>query len=319
MAKAVVIGGSGHIGTYLVPRLVEAGYEVVNVSRGAREPYTTNGLWKWVENVVVDRAADEKEGRFGTRIRELGGDVVLDMICFTLDSARQLVEALDGHVGHFLHTGTIWVHGHSTVVPATELSPRHPVGTYGTQKAAIEAYLLDRAGRNGFPATVLHPGHIVGPGWVPLNPAGNFNPAVFTSLARGEPLALPNFGLETVHHVHADDVAQMFMRALASRSNALGEAFHTVSPAAVSLRGYAEAVAAWFGREASLEFLPFEQWRERQRLEDAQATLEHISRSPNASIEKARRLLDYRPRYTSLEAVREALQWLIAHDMVSVN
>ena len=83
------------------------------------------------------------------------------------------------------------------------------------QKAAIEAYLLDMARRGGLPATVLHPGHIVGPGWAPLNPAGHFNPAVFAQLARGEELALPNLGLETVHHVHADDVAQAFERAIA--------------------------------------------------------------------------------------------------------
>ncbi|HEX4215236.1 MAG TPA: NAD-dependent epimerase/dehydratase family protein, partial [Candidatus Dormibacteraeota bacterium] len=37
--RVVVIGGRGHIGTYLVPRLVERGHEVVNVSRGERQPY----------------------------------------------------------------------------------------------------------------------------------------------------------------------------------------------------------------------------------------------------------------------------------------
>ncbi|GAG65857.1 unnamed protein product, partial [marine sediment metagenome] len=63
-----------------------------------------------------------------------------------------------------------------------------------------------------FPATVLHPGHIVGEGWAPLNPAGHFNPEVFTKLARGRELVLPNLGLETVHHVHADDVAQVFIK-----------------------------------------------------------------------------------------------------------
>ena len=36
MTRVVIIGGSGHVGTYLVPRLVEAGYEAVNVSRGRR-------------------------------------------------------------------------------------------------------------------------------------------------------------------------------------------------------------------------------------------------------------------------------------------
>ena len=29
--RVVIIGGSGHVGTYLAPRLVEAGHEVVNV------------------------------------------------------------------------------------------------------------------------------------------------------------------------------------------------------------------------------------------------------------------------------------------------
>ena len=37
--RVVIIGGSGHVGTYLVPRLVEAGLEVVAVSRGRSEPY----------------------------------------------------------------------------------------------------------------------------------------------------------------------------------------------------------------------------------------------------------------------------------------
>ena len=39
MSRVVIIGGSGHVGTYLVPRLVEAGFDVVNVSRGERQPY----------------------------------------------------------------------------------------------------------------------------------------------------------------------------------------------------------------------------------------------------------------------------------------
>ena len=32
MSRVVVIGGSGHVGTYLVPRLVSAGFEVVSVA-----------------------------------------------------------------------------------------------------------------------------------------------------------------------------------------------------------------------------------------------------------------------------------------------
>ena len=193
-----------------------------------------------MRTVVLDRDAEEKAGTFGQKIRDLRPDIVIDMICFTEASARHLVEALRGQVRHFLHTGTIWVHGPSVEVPTTEKQPRRPFGEYGIRKAANEAYLIDTARKDSFPATLIHPGHIVGPGWAPLNPAGHFDPRVFTALAKGEEVALPNLGLETVHHVHADDVAQLFMCAIARWSASVGEAFHAVSPAAITLRGYAE-------------------------------------------------------------------------------
>src|SRR5215213_3107068 len=308
--RVVVIGGSGHVGTFLVPRLVEAGHEVTSISRGKRAPYQAHPAWKSVEHVTLDREAEEANGTFGERLLALKPDGVVDMICFTPQSARRLIDALRGRIRHFVHCGTIWVHGHSTQVPTTEDQVRSPFGEYGVQKANIEAYLLDEARRNGFPATILHPGHIVGPGWAPLNPAGHFNPQVFTQLAGGEELALPNLGLETVHHVHADDVAQAFMQAIANRSGAIGESFHTVSPAALTLRGYAESLAAWFGQPARLRFLPWEEWRTTVAPAEASATWDHIAHSPNCSIAKAQRLLEYRPRYSSLQAVCEAVEAL---------
>jgi nucleoside-diphosphate-sugar epimerase len=305
--RTVVIGGKGHIGTYLVPRLVEAGHEVICVTRGEREPYQPHAAWASVRNVILDRRRSESHGTFGQEIRELRADVVVDLICFTVDSARQITEALRDSVEHFLHCGTLWVHGHSVRVPTTEDEPRRPFGEYGIQKAAIEAYLLGDAKADGFPATILHPGHIVGRGWNPLNPAGHFDPRVFGVLKRGEKLALPNLGLETVHHVHADDVAQGFKCAIDRRAHAVGEAFHIVSPQAMRLRGYAEGVAGWYGREAHLEFLPWEDWQSTVSEKDAAATWDHIGHSPNASIAKARERLGYEPRYSSLDAVREAV------------
>jgi nucleoside-diphosphate-sugar epimerase len=317
--RVIVIGGSGHIGTYLIPRLVDAGHIVVNVSRGQREPYQPHAAWKSVKQVAVDKDAEEAAGIFGQRILELQPDIVMDMICFSLASAQQLVEALRGHVQHLLHCGTIWTHGPSAVVPTIEDQPKHPFGEYGIQKAAIESYLLDQGRRHGFPATLLHPGHIVGPGWSPLNPSGNFNVEVFSRLARGEELTLPNLGLETVHHVHADDVAQSFMQAMVNRSIAVGESFHVVSPAAVTLRGYAEAMAAWFGQPARLKFLGWEEWRKTVSEEDANSTWDHIARSPNCSIAKAQRMIGYQPRYSSLQSVQESVRWLVDNGKVDAG
>ena len=309
--RVVIIGGTGHVGTYLVPKLVETGHEVISVSRQQRAPYQSHSAWQSVQQMRIDRSEAEQAGTFAGQIRDLAADVVIDMICFTLDSAQRLVEALRGQVQHFLHCGTIWVHGPSAQVPTVETQPRRPFGEYGVNKAAIEAYLLREARCTGFPATVLHPGHIVGPGWVPVNPAGNFNPRVFAQLARGQEVLLPNLGMETVHHVHADDVAQAFIQALANWHGAVGESFHVVSPSALTLRGYAEAMAAWFGQPAQLRFVPWEEWRKEVSETEAQATWDHIAHSPNCSIAKAQHAINYQPRYASLQAVQEAVRWLI--------
>ena len=315
--RVVVIGGTGHIGSYLSPRLLEAGHTVQCVSRGQSKPYHDHGAWKQISMVELDRDAEEARGSFGERIARLEPDAVIDLTCYTPESATQLVEGLRGRVQHFLHCGTVWVHGPSVQVPTTEEEPRRPFGEYGCHKATIEAYLLDQARRRHFPATVLHPGHIVGVGWVPLNPAGNFNPQVFSDLAHGREVLLPNIGMETVHHVHADDVAQGFMRAMARRSVAVGESFHVVSPAAVTLRGYAERMAAWFGQAANLKFLPWDEFQKSVSEKDAGKTWDHIAHSPSASIQKARALLNYEPRYSSLEAVQESVTWLVENGKVS--
>ena len=309
--KTVVIGATGHIGTYLVPRLLAMGHDVVAVSRGTREPYQGGEGWSNVERVTADRAALEKQGSFGALIADMSPDVVVDLICFTEESAQHLVGALSGKVQHFLHCGTIWVHGPSEVVPTDESAPRRPYGDYGVWKAAIEAMLLGRSRRDGFPATVVHPGHIVGPGWPPINPAGHLGLQVFEALANGDRLALPERGQGCLHHVHADDVAQVFERAICRPAASVGEAFHAVSPGAVTLYGYARAVASWFGLEADLALAPWEEWCTTVSDDEARLTEDHIARSPNASIRKGRELLGYEPRYTSLQAVREALAWMI--------
>jgi nucleoside-diphosphate-sugar epimerase len=279
-------------------------------------PYQQHPAWRWIERVEIDRAQEEAAGSFGERIAKLDAEVVIDLTCYHLESAQQLVEGLRGRVGHLLHCGTIWVHGPSVEVPTTEAAPRTAFGDYGARKVAIEAYLLNEARKSSLPVTVLHPGHIVGPGWAPINPAGNLNPEVFSMLLQGRPIQLPNIGMETLHHVHADDVAQCFMNALERRSGALGESFHVVSPAALTLRGYSERVAAWFGKSAQLQYLPWAEWRQGVPDRDAELTWDHIAHSPNCSIAKARNRLGYEPRYTSLEAVRESLGWLIEQGVV---
>ncbi len=316
--RVVVIGATGHIGTYLVPRLVEAGHEVIAVSRGARQPYRRPPVWERVSAVQIDRAEAERHHSFGREIAALQGDAVIDLILFHPDSLPQLLEALEGRIRHFLYCGTMWVYGPTEKAPTTESEPRLADQEYGQNKARLEELLIEASLKGRLSATVLHPGHIVGPGWAPINPAGNLDLNVFERLGHGEEVCLPDNGLATLHHVHADDVAQAFELALADPAVSISQSFNVISPAALTLRGYCRAVAGWFGREAKLTFAPWPDWEKTVSRETADETWEHIRHSPVGSSEKAQRMLGYSPRYSSLQAVREALAWLIRNGDVNL-
>ncbi|WP_338357039.1 NAD-dependent epimerase/dehydratase family protein [Yeosuana marina] len=316
--KIVIIGGTGHIGTYLIPRLVMKGHEVVCISRKKRQPYDMLPVWKFVKQIAIDRNKAERQGIFGSQIKDLKADILIDLICFTPESASMLVKALAGNIQHFIHCGSMWVHGHSSQVHTYESQERNPFGEYGINKANIESYLISMSQQKGFPVTILHPGHITGPGWLPINPVGNLNPETFIKLAKGKEIILPNLGMETVHHVHADDVAQAFVNSIENRQNSIGESFHIVSEQAITLRGYANAMAKWFGQETKLSFLPWNEWKKIVSKKDAELTWDHISHSPNGSIVKAKKLLNYNPRYSSLQAVQESIKHYFAKENILI-
>jgi nucleoside-diphosphate-sugar epimerase len=89
-----------------------------------------------------------------------------------------------------------------------------------------------------------------------------------------------------------------------------------VSEQAMTLRGLAAGVAGWFGREPVIELVVWAEFERRVGAEHAGATREHVSRSIAASIDRARDVLGYRPRYSSLDALRESLRWLVANGHV---
>ena len=308
--RIAIIGGTGHIGSYLTPMLSEAGHNVICVCRGQRKPYRDHECWSTIEYLRIERTTEEQAGTFGQRIASLDAEVVIDLICYHPQSAEHLANELFGKVEHFLHCGTIWVHGPSGLVPTTEDRAREPFGDYGIRKAAIEAWLMKQAIERSFPVTVLHPGHLVGPGWNPINPVGNFNVEVFKALSEGREVLIPNFGMETLNHVHAEDVARAFVLAVQKRNAAIGESFHVVAAQAMTLRWYAEHMAEWFGQPARLSFVQWQEWKSFVSAKDAATTEDHLRHSPNCSIEKARKLLGYEPRYKPIEAVQESVCWM---------
>ena len=317
--RVVVIGGGGHIGTFLVPRLVRAGHQVVVLTRGGAPRYAGGPEWDQVQQVTADREQEDRDGVFGDRVVGLAPDVVIDLVCFTLDSATALVERLRGEAGRLLHCGSTWRFGPSRKVPIAEdgAATGPPFGEYGIQKARIARMLKEETAAGGLATVSLHPGHIVGPGWSPIGPLGNLDPRVWLALSAGRPVQVPGDGTQLLHHVHADDVAQAFELAVGS-SAAVGEDINVVAPTALGVRGYLEVAAGWFGQEAGIEPVSWERFRSGTAQEHADASWDHLHRSQCFSIDKARRLLGFSPRYEPDEAILESLRWLIEHDRLEV-
>lgn len=311
--RVVAIGGSGHIGTFLVPRLVRAGHEVVSVTRSGGTGYADAPEWEQVRHVTADREQQDAEGTFGQTIVALEPDVVIDLVCFTVESATALVEALRGKVDHLIHCGSIWRHGPSRKLPITEDSDSAgpPFDDYGVQKAAIARLLKDETAAGGLVTTSLHPGHIVGPGWHPTGPLGNIDPQVWQVLSSGGVLQVPGSGMETLHHVHADDVAQAFELAVSHRDAAAGEGFSVVAPTALSVRGYVEIASGWFGQAATVEPITWHAYRAATTPDYAEQSWGHLHRSQVFSIDKAKSLLGYAPAYEPDAAILESVRRLI--------
>lgn len=316
--RIAVVGGSGHIGSFLVPVLVRAGHEVLNLSRGTSQPFVHDEAWSDVVQIAVDRAAEDLDGTFGKRVAALNPDAVVDLICFTPASATALVEALHGATGHLIHCGSIWRYGVSHKLPMREDDTSPPFGEYGTDKAAIAELLATETRSGGLLTTVLQPGHISGPGWMPIGPLGNHDPQIWYALSAGREIAVPGLGAELMHHVHAADVAQAFALAIEHRSAAAGEAFNVVAPSALTVRGYLTIAAGWFGQTPHIRAVSWDDFRATTTPEFAASSWEHLSRSQYASIDKARTLLGFAPTSEPEAAILTGVRWLIDHNELDV-
>lgn len=316
--KVVVIGACGHIGSYLVPKLVKGGYDVIAVSRGKSRPYVEDPAWKRVEHVCLDRT---KETDFAGRIAAMEADVVIDLINFDIEDTEAMVRALkETRLSHYLFCSSIWAHGRAEFLPADPNCLKEPLDDYGINKFRSECCLKQQFRENGFPATIIMPGQISGPGWTIINPLGNTDTRVFQRIADGEEICLPNFGMETLHHVHADDVAQMFYKAVTHRNAALGESFHATAAESMTLYGYALAMYQYFYREPKIRFLPWEKWCQYVGDDDLiDHTYYHIARSGQYSIENAKRLLEYTPKYTTLETVESAVESYVERGIIKLQ
>jgi len=154
MARILVTGGAGYIGSHVVKLLGKAGHEVAvidNLSTGHRESVLHGELLvgymgdrEFVDE-VIKKFKPQAVIHFAAFIQV--GESVYDPIKYYQNNTANTLNFLDvlqqNGVDKFIFSSTAAVYGIPEIVPVTEEAPLDPINPYGTSKRFVEQILKD--------------------------------------------------------------------------------------------------------------------------------------------------------------------------------
>ncbi len=299
--KIFIIGGTGHVGSYMVPRLVEAGHEVFLGTRGetAVRSYSSS---EGVTFLKVDSTDTES-------LEELlpyNFDAVIDMP----GSAYNAWKVFSDSVRQFLCCGSVWMWGAPSVIPTPEVRQSEcPFLGYARRLDSIEKMAAE-SGKNGKAVfTAIMPTNICGAGKVPLECMGGRSVEVHKAHRAGKPVILPDGPECIISPCHASDIADLFILALNNPEAAAGEIFNVGAEYGVTASELVKIYSDIYGVKIPIERVSWEKYTSEVNPEIG--AWWHFYAHMLPDISKAKRLLGYQPKYTPETALRDAVDWMI--------
>jgi UDP-glucose 4-epimerase len=232
VARALVTGGAGFIGSNLVDRLVGLGHQVLaldDLSSGKRENVHPSASFA---------EADVRSAEAGAAIRGFKPDVLFHLAA-QIDVRRSVEDPVyDASVNvlgivNVLHAcvsagakrvilaasgGTAY--GEADDIPTDESAPVFPVSPYGISKVCSENYLGYYVRTAGIAAVSLRYANVYGPRQDPHGEAGVV--AIFGgNLLTGKQCYIYGDGLQTRDYVHVSDVVAANIAAMERPSEGL--------------------------------------------------------------------------------------------------
>lgn len=226
MAKVLVTGGAGFIGSHLCDRLVANGDEVVvldDLSYGKRENLRAiEGKIRFIEDSVQNIGKHTAELVGVQRIYHLAAlisgydslvtpEPYLDANMVGLVRVMEACRALPGVRLLFASSSTVY--GNRPEPLRSETDTAEPITTYALTKYAGEHMLSMYAALHGFEHISLRLFNVYGPRQNPDHPYANVTCKFAHAAATGGGVALYGDGAQTRDFVFVDDVVEAFLLA----------------------------------------------------------------------------------------------------------
>lgn len=306
--KVLVTGGAGFIGSHLVDRLVQGGFEVRvldNLSTGSIENVKRHVEAGRVELVI----GDVRNVNDVVKAVE-GVDAVIHEAALT-SVPRSIEEPLTTHevnvtgtlnllkaclnagVERFVYASSSSVYGETETLPKREDMPVKPISPYAASKLSAESYSLAFHRAYGLKVVALRYFNVYGP----RQAYGPYSGVVTTFINRllaGKPPIIYGDGTQTRDFTYVEDAVEATIAALKS-SVAVGDTINVATGKQTSINQLAKTLMEIIGRtDVKPVYAP-----------PRKGDIKHSY----ADVSKAVKLLNYRPRFNLEEGLRLTVEW----------
>jgi UDP-glucose 4-epimerase len=184
MAKILVTGGAGFIGSHVVDLFLSKGYEVVvvddlstgrlsNLNPQATFYQTDIRSAKVREIFAAERPDYVSHHAAQMDVRRSVSEPLFDAEVNILGSINLIEAARESGLKHFIYISSGGaVYGEPERLPCDENHPVHPICPYGASKHTVEHYLYMAHANDGLQYTVLRYPNVFGPRQNPHGEAG---------------------------------------------------------------------------------------------------------------------------------------------------
>jgi nucleoside-diphosphate-sugar epimerase len=307
MARVLVTGGAGFIGSNLVRGLLERGDDVRvldNFSTGNRA--NLEGLdidivegelrsYERVHNAVRGVEVVYHLGALGSVPRSVQDPLTSSAVNIE-GTLNVLLAARDESVRRVVFSSSASVYGSSLEMPTREEMPVDPISPYGVAKLAAERYCVSFSRvYESFESVVLRYFNVFGPRQSPMSQYAAAIPLFITKIAAGETIDVFGDGEQSRDFTFVDNVVDATMRA-SEAEGASGEIFNVAAGAPASVNHVAATIGEILGKPVSRREHP-------PRAGDL--------RNSWADLSKSERILGYTPETPLEEGLRRTVQYLL--------